>query len=109
DGGAEAARAVAERLRLSNAQRDRIVSLASGPWPAVELDGPARRRLLYRLGADRFRDAVLYAWANELSGEPTMDRRRTEAWLDLLAAAETRLPDFPIKGRDALELGLRPG
>jgi poly(A) polymerase len=108
DGGIAAALAVATRLRLSNAERDRLVALSAGPWPVVDLDGPARRRLLYRLNADRFRNAALYAWADALSGGATGDRR-AEEWLELIACADTTLPSFPLKGRDALELGLPPG
>ena len=99
---------MATRLRLSNAERDRLVALSAGPWPVVDLDGPARRRLLYRLNADRFRNAALYAWADALSGGATGDRR-AEEWLELIACADTTLPSFPLKGRDALELGLPPG
>ena len=110
DGGAPAAEAVAVRLRLSNAERERLIAIAGGPWPVADLDGPARRRLLYRLGRERFRDAALYAWAEALAGTlATADRYETESWIDLVGAIETALPAFPLRGRDALELGLPPG
>ena len=51
--------ALAERLRFSNAWRDRLSGLAA-PW-AIDPQGDdrAQRRALYRMGADRYRDLVL--------------------------------------------------
>jgi poly(A) polymerase len=61
---------VAERLRLSNADRDRLAALAS-PANAIAppLDEPAQRRALHRLGAPLFRDLVLLDWAVDEGGE----------------------------------------
>src|SRR5262249_52423579 len=57
---------VAERLRLSNADRDRLAALASpANVVAPPLDELARRRALHRLGADLFRDLVLLDWAEQ--------------------------------------------
>jgi poly(A) polymerase len=109
DGGAPAARAVAQRLRLSNDERDRLVALCGGPWPMVDLDRAARRRLLYELGRDRFRDAALIAWAGAVAQAPAVERRESEDWRDLLAVAAADPPSFPLRGRDALALGLAPG
>jgi poly(A) polymerase len=109
DGGATAAEVVAVRLRLSNAERERLIAIAGGPWPVADLDAPACRRLLYRLGRERFRDAALHAWAEAIAGRASADRYETESWIDLVAAIETALPAFPLRGRDALELGLPPG
>lgn len=109
DGGAPSAEAVALRLRLSNAERERLLALSGGPWPVADLDPAARRRLLYRLGAERFRDAALYAWADALSRGATVARRDSDDWIDLVATIESALPDFPLRGRDALDLGLAPG
>src|SRR5436853_7503698 len=51
--------ALAERLRLSNEQGDRLVGLAP-PWPIDPGgDARARRLALYRLGANRYRDLAL--------------------------------------------------
>src|SRR6059058_742175 len=65
--------ALAERLRLSNEQRDRLAGLAP-PWP-IDPDGDARahRLALYRLGAERYRDLALLASAN---GRLNEDRLR---------------------------------
>src|SRR5690349_12612045 len=56
---AAGAAALAERLRLSNDQRDRLAGLAR-PWPLDPAgDAQAQRLALYRLGAERYRDLVL--------------------------------------------------
>ena len=94
--------ALAERLRLSNEQRDRLVGLAP-PWP-IDPGGDARvhRLALYRLGAKRYRDlALLFAADNGLK-----ESRLRE--LLTLAAAWQR-PHFPLKGRDVTALGIPPG
>src|SRR6266404_1649400 len=94
--------AVAERLRFSNAWRDRLRGLAP-PW-AVDprANGRAQRRALYRLGAGRYSDiALLQAAEGAMSGE-----RLTE----LLALARNWIPPvFPLTGHDVTRLGIRPG
>ena len=110
DGSEASALAVATRLRFSNTERDRLIGLAGELELSPDLDGPARRRLVYRLGPTRFRDRALIAWAEALAGVASMDRRLTEAWTDLLrAAADWVVPRFPLKGRDAVKLGVPPG
>ena len=90
--------AVAARLRLSAAERDRLIALRSGPVPQPTDDDAALRRLL----ADT---------------EPALLVDRT--WLAGGAAAEwaavrQRLaalprPVFPLEGRDVLALGEAEG
>ena len=94
--------AVAERLRFSNAWRDRLHGLAP-PW-AVDPRGDiaAQRRALYRLGAERHRDIALL-----LAAEGAMSRDRL---VELLALAEDwAAPVFPLAGRDVTALGIPPG
>ena len=105
-----AAVAVAARLRLSNAERERLAGLAEPPPVSPDLDPQARRRLLYALGAERFRDSALLAWAADIAGRPMTVRQEVEAWTDLLDTAVDRMPPvFPLKGRDLLDLGMPPG
>src|SRR5690606_31971749 len=56
--------ALAERLRLSNAEADRLHHAAL-PVQAVvpSVDEKEARAFIYRSGADAFRDGVLLAWA----------------------------------------------
>jgi poly(A) polymerase len=97
-----AVRNVAERLRLANHDRDRLVLLAAPPW-AVALgdDERAQRRALRRLGLAAYRDLVL------LRAAETGEAARAAA---LIAAAPDRVPPaFPLRGRDARQLGVPAG
>jgi poly(A) polymerase len=107
--GAEGAERIADRLKLSNAERERLLRLAGVPADLTpDLDGPARRRLLYRLGSDAFRDAVALAWAEAVrNGKATPT---AEDWRALLRDAESwSQPKLPVKGRDLVALGVAPG
>jgi poly(A) polymerase len=99
---AEGAKALAERLRLSNAERDRLAGLAS-PWP-LDPGGDLRnqRVALYRHGAERYRDIALL-----LAADGAMDEPRLAELLALAAAWQP--PRFPLKGRDVTVLGVLPG
>ena len=94
--------AIAERLRLSNPERDRLIGLAA-PWPLDPTDDErAQRRALYRLGAERYRDLALLTAA-----EGGMDKPRLAELLAL--ATQWQPPRFPLAGRDVLALGIPPG
>jgi poly(A) polymerase len=110
EGSEAGALAVATRLRFSNAERDRLIGLAGDLEPSPDLDASARRRLIYRLGQARYRDRALIAWAEAVSADLPMDTRVTEAWIGVLkSGAEGAAPRFPLKGRDAVKLGVPPG
>jgi len=95
------AAAVAERLRLSNADKDRLAGIA-GPsvafWPAE--GEQALRRALHRLGVRTVRDLGLLALArgNDALGRPAL--RQAESWQPVT---------LPVRGQDALDLGAAPG
>jgi poly(A) polymerase len=99
---AEGAEEIAERLRFSNAWRDRLRSLAP-PWP---LDPRARdraqRRTVYRLGAERYRDLALL-----VAAQGAMGRDRLGELLDL--TRDWSPPVFPLTGHDVTALGIPPG
>jgi poly(A) polymerase len=102
DVDAAGAAALAERLHLSNAQRDRLTGLAP-PLPFdPDTDLRGQRHALYRLGAERYRDIVLLLAAEGRIGAP-----RLPELLDL--AANWQPPVFPLAGRDATALGIPPG
>jgi poly(A) polymerase len=94
--------ALAERLRLSGEQRDRLAALAAAPR-AVDLAGdpPAQRRALHRLGAELYRDLVLLAAADSGAGDLLPP-------LLALAAGWKKLA-LPIRGRDVTALGVPAG
>jgi poly(A) polymerase len=105
------AMAVAERLKLSIRQRDRLVALAApAVLPQPSWSGPERRRLLRKVGGDIFRDLVLIAWAQHKSIEAHGSSAETQAWIGLINDADGWVPvDLPVKGRDALALGVPHG
>ena len=100
---------VAHRLRLSNAQRERLAAAVdpdpqwSSPWDTQ--DSRTTHRLLYRLGSQAFRDQLRLAWASSPSS-----LRQPSLWMPRLAQAQSWTPPkFPLTGRDASALGLGPG
>jgi poly(A) polymerase len=110
DGNERSAVAVATRLRFSNAERDRLVGLADDAELSSDLPAPARRRLIYRYGRDRYCDLVLLRWAEAMTRGAAADPQANDSWLGLLrAGAEWNAPRFPLKGRDAVRLGVPPG
>ncbi|HET6521091.1 MAG TPA: CCA tRNA nucleotidyltransferase [Geminicoccaceae bacterium] len=98
--GPGAAPAVAERLRLSNRDRDRLLDLTTAAPPAARADPAAWRRELYRLGPERFVDLALLAWADD------PDAPYAAA---LAAARDWRPVTLPVDGRDVLAQGVPPG
>jgi len=95
---------VVTRLRLANIERDRMTStLTAAASVAVLRDARATRRLLYRLGAERFRDGVVYAAAWNGAADFT-------PWLDLHRLPDRwTVPAFPLAGRDVLGHGTPRG
>ncbi len=102
---ADTASHLAHGLRLSKAERDRLVAMAE-PDEAVtpDMDGPARRRALYRLGAATWADLVLVAWADG-TADPT-----DAGWRGLIAESKSwKQPRFPVTGADVKRLGVAEG
>jgi poly(A) polymerase len=99
---AAGADAIADRLKLSNAERDRLAGLAE-PWP-LDPAGDARtqHRAIYELGGERCRDVALLLAAAGKIGKTRLDL------LQELAASWTP-PSFPLKGRDVTALGIPAG
>ena len=102
---------VGERLKLSGVQTARVTAMAAPRvLPDPDMDGPAVRRALRKVGADEFRDLVLVAWAARRSFTARPDTAETERWNGLLDAARDWMPvELPVKGRDLLEMGVPHG
>jgi len=96
---------LAERLRLSNADRDRIVA-ALAPTPVLKSWMSPReiRRAVYRSDKQTFRDRAKLAWAAAESSASAMQ------WRGMIALAEgwTR-PTFPLTGEDVIKAGAPKG
>ena len=110
DAGAEPS-AVAARLRLSNRQAARLAGMAASSFGvAPDMGGAARRRALYRIGAEAVRDLTLLTWAAERAVQPRPAEKRTEAWMALLADLDASPPvELPIRGGDVTALGVPAG
>ena len=98
---------VAERLRLSADERERLAAMLAQVADA-ELQAPpaAWRRAIYRQGAQGFIDHVLLHAARERTAAAS-NASSLQAAADL--AARWTPPDFPLRGADVLALGLSPG
>ncbi len=111
DADAAGAEACARRLRLSNRETERLRALAA---PAMEvspeLDAKTRRRAFHRLGAETVRDLALLSWAMSVAVMPHQPKGRNEAWRELIEQADAWTPvELPVKGQDALDMGVPPG
>jgi poly(A) polymerase len=102
---ASAAASHAERLKLSNLDRDRMVDLAGAREKIVPyLSVREMHKLLYRLDNKRFHDRVMLAWA--------ADPKATNAvsWRAMLAMGDSwQRPQFPLTGRDVMAAGVNEG
>jgi poly(A) polymerase len=102
---AEAASTAARRLRLANAQHDRLVA-ALAPEPNVRpaMTPKEARQAVYKAGAAAFADRVKLAWA---STDATAEANH---WLALLKIGESwRPPTLPVGGGDAAAAGIPHG
>lgn len=99
------ASAICDTWKLSNEQRDRLEDLAGADEKIVcYLSIREVRKLLYRLGTQKFRDRVLLHWA--------ADEKENNAvrWRALLAMADAWVrPHFPLSGKDVMTAGVPAG
>jgi poly(A) polymerase len=103
--------AIADRLRLSNADRVRLRTLVETDHRLDrEMSAATARATLYRLGIDVWRDRVLIDWAEEISVGVPQDRHTTDAWRALYTLPDQWTPPaFPLQGNDVLALGVAAG
>lgn len=102
---AKVARDLAERLRLSNATKDRLIDAAGKEPRIVSWMSPREaRRAVYRLGVRTFQDRIKLAWAASDRGAAATQ------WRGLLALAESWTPPpFPLTGEDVIAAGAPRG
>jgi poly(A) polymerase len=101
----EDAERLRERLRLANAESERLVSMGDAWWRIVAgLNEQAARALLYRLGPDGYLDRVLLAWSRAPEGVADPQWRA-------LATLPSRwsVPQFPLKAADFMARGVEKG
>jgi poly(A) polymerase len=100
----EDAERLSQRLRLSNAEFERLMALEYW-WRVRPAAGAhAARVLLYQLGPGSFTDRVLVAWSRSDAG--AADR----AWHDLATLPQHwTAPRFPLKAADFINRGVTKG
>jgi poly(A) polymerase len=100
----EDAKRVAMRLRLTNAETKALDSMGHRWWRLAGMDEATARRRLYRLGADRYRDRLMLAWARApRDGD-------SEQWRQLATLPERwSAPKFPLKAADFVARGIAEG
>jgi poly(A) polymerase len=95
---------LAQRLRLSNAEAERLVALDLW-WRITPAAGEqTARALLYRLGSQTFTDRVLIAWSRAPAGVADT------AWQALAGLPQRwTAPVFPLKAADFMRRGIAAG
>jgi len=100
----EDAERLSQRLRLSNAEAERLMALE--PWWRISPSAgeQAARALLYHLGPESFIDRVLLAWARARADAAGGD------WRALASLAQRwTAPVFPLKAADFTRRGVAAG
>jgi poly(A) polymerase len=97
--------AAAQRLRLSNSMRDRLLAACADGLRLTSFMSPREmRRAIYRLGGATFKDRVKLAWA-------ASDRTATYVqWRMLYTYADAWTPPpFPLDGAEIMAAGVPEG
>lgn len=95
----EAVQQAATRLRLANAQRDRLIAAASNRV-AVDADAHSIRAMLYRDGRQATRDRIALAGTEHPEADLTALDQLAETW---------PIPRLPVGGREVARAGVEPG
>jgi poly(A) polymerase len=102
----EDAERLSQRLRLANAEHERLASMGEDWWRINPAGGErAARALLYRLGPERYIDRMLAAWSRsweEGAADPI--------WRELATLPRRwNAPVFPLKAADFIARGVAKG
>ena len=94
-----------ERLRLTNAEHERLTSIGDAWWRVSPADGDhAARVLLYQLGVEKFTDRALVAWSRSPAGVAD------QTWRELATLpARWSAPSFPLRAADFIARGVARG
>lgn len=102
-------RTLAERLKMSNANRDRLASWAASKLPELSADEAQLAVLLYRGEASGISDRIRLEIARQLmngeGGEAALQQLERQARF----AREWQPPVFPLKGSDLIKVGHESG
>ena len=100
----EDAKRLSARLRLTNNETKALDSMGHRWWRMAGMDEARARRRLYRLGAERYRERLMLAWAR--AGAET----GAASWRELATLPERwSAPKFPLKAADFVGRGIDAG
>ncbi|HEY3794821.1 MAG TPA: CCA tRNA nucleotidyltransferase [Bradyrhizobium sp.] len=100
----EDAKRLSVRLRLTNQETRTLDSMGHRWWRLAGMDEARARRRLYRLGAERYRDRLMLAWAR------AGDEANSAPWRELATLPERwSAPKFPLKAADFVARGIAEG
>jgi poly(A) polymerase len=100
----EDAKRLSVRLRLTNQETRTLDSMGHRWWRLAGMDEARARRRLYRLGADRYRDRLMLAWARSGDALDCAIWREHATLPDRWSA-----PKFPLKAADFVRRGIAEG
>jgi poly(A) polymerase len=104
----EDAKRLAGRLRLTNNEAKTLDSMGHRWWRLAGMDEARARRRLYRLGAERYRDRLMLAWAR--AGVDANAAHGQDYWPELASLPERwSAPKFPLKAADFIMRGIAEG
>ena len=94
-----------ERLRLTNEETRRLRAMTERWWQMSPDMGPvARRAVLYRVGAETYRERALLAFSR------SEDKVDDEGWYELIALPENwTAPKCPFQAKQFLDKGVEKG
>jgi poly(A) polymerase len=94
-----------QRLRLSNAEHERLAAMGDTWWRVSPAMGEAAAcRLIYRIGPENFTDRALLAWTRADANA------HDAAWRELaLLPTRWSAPTFPLRAADFIARGVEKG
>ena len=94
-----------QRLRLSNAERERLTAMSETWWRVSPAMGEEKaRELIYRIGADHFTERALLAWSRSEASA------HDDAWRALATLPQRwQAPAFPLRAADFIARGMEKG
>lgn len=101
---------IIKRWKLSNKQAELLTFLSAAKEITPDLDEADQKRILRRIGAERFRALTLVSWTENLSYSADKAQMLAAAYRPILwLAGHWNIPSFPVNGDDLSQLGLESG
>lgn len=101
---------VCERWKLSNKQSDLLNFLDNAHQITSDMEEAEQKRLLRRVGEEKFRALALVSWVESLAIAPQKAQMLAAAYRPIVwLAGQWKIPVFPVKGEDLAALGLEAG